>query len=143
MSHVFEVEARWKEGFRGEATPDGVPFPVPFAVPKEFGGPGGEWTPEHFLASAVNTCVMATFLSIAKASKLEIAGYVSRATCTMDKGEGGFRITGIALTPVISVASEKDRERAARMIEKAEKICPISASMKPPVTLQASIEVKG
>lgn len=142
MSHAFEVEARWKESFRGEATPGGVPVTVPFSVPREFGGPGGEWTPEHFLAAAVNTCVMATFLSIAKASKLEIAGYVSRATCTMDKADGGFRITGVTLGPVISVKSEKDRERAARMIEKAEKMCPISNSLKPPVTMQASVEVE-
>ena len=141
MPHPFEVHVRWKDGFRGEATPEGVSHGVPFSVPKEFGGPGGEWTPEHFLASAVGTCIMATFLSIAQMSKLAIAAYESRASCAMEKAEGGYRITSVTVAPRIKVSSEKDRERAQRMIEKAEKMCPISNSLKPPVTVSAAVEV--
>jgi|RhiMethySRZTD1v2_1073278.scaffolds.fasta_scaffold75152_2 organic hydroperoxide reductase OsmC/OhrA len=143
MSHIFEVETRWTEGFRGEATPAGVARAVPFAVPKEFGGPGGEWTPEHFLATAVNSCVLATFLSIAQMSKLPIAGYESRASCTMEKGPEGLRITSVKLSPRILVTAEKDVERARRMIEKAENLCPISNSLKPGVALEATVEVAG
>ena len=70
MSHRFTVEIEWQQGLQGKAAARGVPHAVPFAVPAEFGGPGGQWTPEHFLAAGVNTCIMATFLSIAQASKL-------------------------------------------------------------------------
>ena len=143
MSHSFEINVHFKEGLRGEVTPEGVPYVVPFSVPREFGGPGGEWTPEHFFAASLGTCVMATFLSIAQASKLPIAGYESRVTCTMDKVDGGLRMTAVALAPRILVKEEKDRERAQRMIEKAEKMCPISNSVKAAVTLQASVEVRG
>ncbi len=139
----FEVAVRWKEGLRGEATPQGVASPVPFSVPKEFGGPGGEWTPEHFFASAVGTCVMATFLSIAQMSKLAIAGYESSVSCTMEKGPEGLRITSVSLSPRITVTTEKDVERAQRMIEKAEKMCPISNSVKPTVTLHATVVAQG
>jgi organic hydroperoxide reductase OsmC/OhrA len=141
MSHAFEVEARWQEGLRGEVLPAGVAHAVPFAVPREFGGPGGEWTPEHFLAASVGTCVMATFLTIAQMSKLAIKGYESRAVAAMEKTAEGFRITGVTLAPRITVGSDKDRERAQRMIEKAEKMCPISNSLKTGVTLQATVEV--
>lgn len=141
--HTFEVVTRWKEGLRGEAAAQGVAQPVPFSVPKEFGGPGGEWTPEHFFASAIGTCVMATFLSIAQMSKLAIVGYESKASCSMEKGPEGLRITSVNLSPRIIVASEKDVERAQRMIEKAEKMCPISNSVKSAVTVQATVVAQG
>ena len=142
MAHTFDVGVRWKEELRGEIGASSVPgSSIPFAVPKEFGGPGDAWSPEHLLASAVGSCVLATFLSIARASKLEIRGYDSAASTTMDKVEGAFRITAVALDVRVTVASEKDRERAARMLEKAEKMCPISNSLKTGVTVKTSIEV--
>ena len=140
MSHTFEVNARWREGLRGEATASGATHSVPFAVPKEFGGPGGEWTPEHLFASGVNTCILATFLSIAQMSKLAITSYESKATCVMEKGPDGLRIASVTVEPRIVVPLEKDRERAQRMIEKAEKMCPISNSVKAAVTLRATVE---
>jgi organic hydroperoxide reductase OsmC/OhrA len=139
--HSFQVSARWKEGFHGEVEPSGVARGVPFAVPKEFGGPGGEWTPEHFLAASVSSCVMATFLSIAQASKLDVKSYGSTAVCSMEKGEGGYRITGVALDVRIAVGAEKDRDRAQRMLEKAEKLCPVSNAIQPGVTFQGTVEV--
>jgi organic hydroperoxide reductase OsmC/OhrA len=140
MSQSFEVGVRWTEGLRGEALPDDVPGGVPFSVPREFGGPGGEWTPEHFLASAVGSCVLATFLSIARLSKLEVAGYESRASCAIEKAPEGFRLSGVRLEVKITVSAEKDVERAERLIEKAEKMCPISNGLKTPVAFAATVE---
>jgi len=143
MPHTFEVQIRSTTGLRGEASPVGAAPAVPFSVPKDFGGPGGEWTPEHFLAASISSCVMATFLTIAGMSKLAVAGYESSATCTMEKSPEGYRITGVSLAVKIRVSADKDVERAQRMIEKAEKMCPISNSMKPPVTLSAVVERAG
>ena len=141
MSHAFEVQVNWKDGFRGEVVPVGVPLTVPFSLPKDFGGPGDAWTPEHFYAAGVGSCVMATFLSIAKMSKLNFVSYESRASCCMEKTPEGFRMTSVTLTPRIVVSEEKERERAQRMIEKAENMCPISNSLKVTVELQASVEL--
>jgi organic hydroperoxide reductase OsmC/OhrA len=141
MSHVFEVQVSWREGLRGEAAATGVDQKVPFSVPAEFGGPGGEWTPEHFFTAGINCCVMATFLSISQLSKLAIVSYEAKATARMEKTEGGLLMTRVELRPRIGVASDKDRERALRMIEKAEKMCPISNSVKAVVSLEATVEV--
>jgi peroxiredoxin-like protein len=141
MAHTFETQVRWTEELRGEIEAAGTPGPVPFAVPKEFGGPGDAWSPEHLLGSAVASCVLATFLSIARASKLEVSGYESTARTTMDKVEGALRITAVALDVRVTVAAEKDRDRAARMLEKAEKMCPISNSLKTGVTVKSAVEV--
>src|SRR5262245_46294946 len=75
MAHAFDVNVRWKEGFHGEAHPGGVAGALAWSVPREFGGPGGAWTPEHFLAAAVGSCVQATFLTMAQMSKLQVSGY--------------------------------------------------------------------
>ena len=82
MSTTSEVDAKWLENYTGTIEPRGASPPVTFGVPQEFGGQGGQWTPEHFLAAAVNTCVQATFLTIAKASRIELKGYESSASCT-------------------------------------------------------------
>lgn len=139
MAHTFDVGVRWQEGFRGEAQPGGVAQPLGWSVPKDFGGPGGTWTPEHFLAAAVGSCVQATFLTMAQMSKLQISGYDSRATATMDKTPEGFRITSVALEVTVRVPNAADRERAQRLIDKAEKVCPISNAVKCGVTFQAAV----
>lgn len=139
MTHTFDVEIRWKEGLKAEAQPGGVPVAVPWSVPKDFGGPGGEWTPEHFLATSVASCIAATFLSIAKASKLEVLAYTSAASCTMDKTPEGLRITSVTVSPSIRVKDDKDVERARGMAQKAERLCPISNSLKAQVHLEVAI----
>ena len=140
MAHSFDVSVRWQEGFRGEAQPGGVAQALPWSVPKEFGGAGATWTPEHFLAAAVGSCVQATFLTMAQLSKLQVGGYDSKATATMDKTPEGFRITSVTLAVSVRVPNAADRERAQRLLEKAEKACPISNAVKCGVTFQATVE---
>jgi len=141
MAHTYTVDVTTTEGLQGESVPRDVERSVPFAAPPEFGGPGGRWTPEHFLAAAVNSCVALTFLSAAQQSKLTVASYESSATATMDKTADGLRITTVELRPRIKVTSESDRERAEKMIRKAESFCPISNSLTAEVKLEANIEV--
>jgi peroxiredoxin-like protein len=141
MSHTFTIQLRGVQGLQGAITPDAVPVSVPFAVPKEFGGPGGQWTPEHFLAAAVSSCITATFLSIAQQSKFAFAAYEATASATMAKTAEGFRVTRVEVSPRITVRSEADREKADRMIRKAESFCPISRSLNVEVHLEPVIVV--
>ena len=141
MSHRFTVEVEWQKGLEGKAAPRGVSAEVAFAVPAEFGGPGGEWTPEHFFAAGINTCIMATFLGIAQGSKLPLASYSSEATATLEKTPAGLRMTEVEIRPRITVKNEADRDRALRLIEKAETLCPISHSVTAKVTLSPTVEV--
>lgn len=142
MGHTFEVNTQWKTGtFSGTIEPQAVSPAIGFGVPKEFGGPGGEWTPEHFLAAAVSTCVQATFLMVARASKAEISGYEARCECTMAQKQTGFEVTSVTLAPRITVADDANRERAERAIEKAEQLCPISKALDGLVHLEAEVVV--
>jgi len=54
----------------------------------------------------------------------------------------GYLITEIVLQPRITVSTEAERDRAARLIEKAEKSCLVSRSMKTLIRLEPEIVVK-
>jgi len=82
---------------------------------------------------------MTTFIAIAANSKLEFLEYRSEAEGTLEKTDQGFMITGITLRPRVVIKDPALRDRALRIIEKAEKACLVSKSMKTAITLQAEV----
>lgn len=139
----YETNVKWVEGKAGVIAGPGVP-PVSFGAPAEFGGKGQTWTPEHFYLAAAEACLMNTFLSVAEASGLAIESYESGARAKLEWLEGsGFRMTQIEITPKIRVAAEAGVEKAARLIQKAEKLCLVSRSMTATVTISPQIELAG
>jgi organic hydroperoxide reductase OsmC/OhrA len=90
----------------------------------------------------VNACVMTTFLAIARLSKLEYESYQAKAVGKLEKPEGeGYRITEIIIRPMLVISQSKDLERAGRILQKAEKQCLISNSIKALVRLEPQILV--
>ncbi len=145
MSEVhsaYPVSVRWEGERRGLATSvDGLPE-LPVAAPPSFGGPKGVWSPEHLFVLAAATCWMTTFLAVAQNSKLEFAALDCPGTGTLEKGDDRrFWISRIVLRPRVTILREEDRERAMRLMEKAEAACLISNSMKSAVTLEAEVLV--
>ncbi len=139
----FGIETRWTGSLSGEAAAEGVDAALGFGVPKEFGGAGGEWTPEHLLAAAVASCIQSTFFFVAKQSKVEVKAYRSSARCGMAPGSGGYTLTGIEIAATAVVADEATRARAERALEKADSLCPISKSLGGLVTFEGTVEVEG
>jgi peroxiredoxin-like protein len=138
--HFYSTAIRWEEGRRGTLTSPDLPNQITVATPPEF--PKGEpniWSPEHLYVAAANSCLMTTFLAIAENSKLEFISFDSSATGKLEKVDGNFMISEIELKPVVVLKNEKDRERALRIIEKSEKACLISNSMKSKVVLSPKI----
>ena len=143
MSEVhssYPVSVRWEGEHRGLATSvDGLPE-LPVSSPPSFGGPAGVWSPEHLFVLAAATCWMNTFLVVAQSSKLEFRTVDCSGTGTLQKGDDRrFWISRIVLRPRVTILREEDRERATRLIEKAEAACLISNSMKSAVTIEAEV----
>ncbi len=138
-THVYKTGLRWEAQRRGVLSSPGLPD-VEVATPPEFpGGHAGIWSPEHLFVASAEVCLMTTFLAIAENSKLEYLEYRSQAEGTVEKTDQGFAVTGITIRPRVTVKDPASRERALRIIEKAEKACLISKSMKTPITLQAEV----
>jgi peroxiredoxin-like protein len=109
-------------------------------APPEFKGHEGVWTPEHLFVAAVNSCFMTTFLAIAENSKLEFVSFSADAKGRLEKPEGqGFMMTEIILRPKLLIRHARDAERAGRILEKAERSCLISNSIKTETRLEPEV----
>jgi len=140
-SYVYETEAAWTGERRARVQSSGTPV-LEVSSPPEFHGAAGVWTPETLFVASVNTCFVLTFLAIAQLSKLPIADLRVSAWGRLEKIEGaGYQITEIVIRPLLMIRSEADRERAERLLEKAERNCFISNSIKAVVRLEPEIIV--
>jgi len=138
-THQYDTTLVWTDKRSGKLEASGLPT-LAVSSPLEFGGEAGKWTPEHLFVASAHVCLMATFLAIAELSKLGVKGWSSSATGKLEKQEGqGWIFTAIDVDARIQVARGADLERAARLVEKAERNCLVSKSMKTPAKLRAHI----
>jgi peroxiredoxin-like protein len=138
--YYYETEVDWINGRTCALGAPGMPD-IDVAPPPEFQGTEGIWTPEHLFVASVSCCYVTTFLAIAELSKLEFAAISCGATGKLEKVEGsGFEVTEITLRPNLVLRHTRDAERAGRILEKAERNCLISKSIRTIVRLQPRIE---
>jgi organic hydroperoxide reductase OsmC/OhrA len=108
------------------ARPDGdVPLScegvrvIESAQPKEFDGPGNQWSPEQLLTATVADCFVLSFRAIAGASKFK---WLSLEASTM-------RFTRFDTHAKLRVPAGTDLERARKLMEKAEFSCLVANSL--------------
>lgn len=111
------------------------------AGPAEFGGPGDLWSPETLLVGSVADCFILSFRAIARAARLDWNSLDCKAVGTLDKVERVTQFTHFDVKAELTVPAGTDEEKAHRLLEKAEKHCLITNSMKAPSTLDATVEV--
>ena len=99
------------------------------APPKEFDGPGNQWSPEGLLTAAVTDCFVLGFRAIAAASKFQWISLESRTEGTLERIDGKMRFTRFATHARLLVSAGADMERARRLLEKAEQTCLVSNSL--------------
>ncbi len=144
-AHNYHVDVAWSETRKGvmcsrDLSDRSQCFEV--ATPPEFpNGIPGIWSPEHLFTAAVSSCLMTTFLSIAENSKLDFISFKCPAVGKLEKTEEGFLMTEITLSPEVVVADESLKAKALRVLEKAEKHCLISNSIKSKVVMDPTIAV--
>jgi peroxiredoxin-like protein len=139
-NYIYHASAQWHQHDRGFVELEhGAPRLINFSAPPEFGGEPGCWTPEHFLLAAVASCFVATFRAVASASKLDFQGIEVAVDGMIEKESGGFRFTKISLKPVAIIFAEHERERAQRLLEKAEKLCLVARSLSCAIQLEPKI----
>src|ERR1700744_4049480 len=94
--------------------------------PKEFDGPGNQWSPEGLLTASVADCFVLNFRAIAAASKFPWQRLEARTQGTLDRVEGKMRFTRFDTQAKLHVAAGADVERAKKLLEKAESTCLVS-----------------
>ena len=120
----------------GEGLPD-----LDTQGPPQFGGPEGVWSPETMLVGAVANCFILSFRAIARASKFEWNALSVDVDGILDRPERATYFTGFNIHAMLVVPDDAKVEMAERLLEKAEKICLITASLKSEVVLTTEIRL--
>ncbi len=142
LPHLYQVTASGSVEGRVMLHHDGVP-PLESSPPVEFGGPGDAWSPEGLLVAAVADCFILTFRAVARAGKLEWSGLEVRVDGTLERVDGVTLFTGFDLHARLAVGAGADRDAALKALERAERGCLVSNSLKAPVHLHAELDVDG
>ena len=142
-NYYYTTQVEWTGERHGDLRAPVMPK-LKIDAPPEFKGHEGAWTPEHLFVAAVNSCFMTTFLAIAENSKLEFVSFTADAKGKLEKMEGkGFVMTEVVLRPRLIISHARDAERAGRILEKAEKNCLISNSIKTETKLEPEVSFAG
>jgi peroxiredoxin-like protein len=140
--YSYQTTAHWTLHKQGIVEADAsIPRTINYSAPPEFGGEPGLWTPEHFLLASISTCFVATFRGMSAASKFEFQSVEVKVVGVIEKQDGGLRFTHITLQPTVMVNREEDREKAGRLLEKAERGCLIARSILATIVLEPKIVV--
>jgi len=109
------------------------------AGPPEFGGPGDVWSPEGLLVASVADCFILSFRAIARTARLDWTSLSCEAEGTLDKIEKLTQFTGFKVIAKLTVPPGTNEKKAHTILEKAEKYCLITNSMKAESHLEAEV----
>lgn len=141
-NHEYRINLAWKEDRIGTLSSPEFNEEVEVATPPPFdGGIEGKWSPEHLFISSVSSCFMTTFIAIAKYSKLDFEDLDVKAAGRLGKTDGKWIVSEIDLQPKLIIADEKFRNKALRIMEKAEEHCLITRSIKTDIIFKPSVVV--
>ena len=139
--HYYKINVKWDKERIGTLSSESLPQ-IRVATPPEFAkGVPGIWSPEHLLVSSVTVCLMTTFLAIAENSSLSFKSFDCEADGKVEKVDGKWMMSEIELKPRVEITDEKYREKTLRIIEKSEKACLISNSVKSKILLNPTLSV--
>ncbi len=139
-THQYNVDLTWISDRKGEISSPELNDIIEVATPPEFpNGMAGIWSPEHLFTAAVSSCFMTTFLAIAENSNLSYKSFFCPARGILSKEEGKFVMSQIILEPVLTILNEEDREKAEKILIKAERACLISNSITSEVFLKTRV----
>lgn len=144
--HYYNVDIAWSADRKGiMCSPElnkEANHCIEVATPPEFPkGIPGIWSPEHLFTAAVSSCLMTTFLAIAENSKLSFVSFSCGSKGKLEQVDGKYMMSEILLEPIVVIADEKDRDRAERVLQKAEGACLISNSVKSKISMVPRIVV--
>ena len=140
LPHHYVVSGRAAPTGSVTVSSEGLPD-LETAGPIQFGGPGDLWSPEDMLVGAVANCLILSFRAIARAAKLEWLALECDAEGELDKVDKLTQFVGFKVRARLTIPHEADRKKAGVILEKAEKYCLITNSLKAESHLETELIV--
>ena len=110
------------------------------APPASFGGPGDVHSPEDLQAAAVASCFILSFKAIAAASRLDWEKLQVSVAGTLDQVERAVKFTAFETHATLTLPAGSSRDKAERLLEKAEQSCFITNSLTADNSLAVTLE---
>lgn len=140
LPHHYAVAATASAEGNVELTSPGL-TPIESAPPVEFGGPGDCWSPETLLVAAVADCFILTFNAIARASKMDWLSLTCDVEGILDRADNITQFTEFRLRAVLDAPRGTDDNKAVRILEKSERACLITNSLKSETHLDTEVRI--
>ena len=140
LPHLYRVSAS-VEGSANVILSAADVIDIESAGPPEFGGPGDVWSPEALLVAALADCFILSFRAIARTAKLDWITLDCDAEGTLDKIEKLTQFTEFSVKATLTVPPGTSEKKARTILEKAEKYCLITNSMKADSHLETEVIV--
>lgn len=125
----FEVQGESDSGIQSlwPIKVDHLPS-ITCAIPQEFRGPGGGYSPEDLFGLAALSCLMATFKVFAEMSSLNFDKISGMINVIVDRPKGKpAGITQLQISLKVSNASNKDK--ALQLLEESKKSCLVTNAL--------------
>ena len=132
MDLMYTAVATARGGREGEVVSDDGVLDLLLSMPKEMGGPGGDFTnPEQLFAAGYSACFHSAIKRVASGEKLDVTG--SSITAHVGLGKDGTAV-GLAVT-LVGAFPALSAPEGQELMEKAHQMCPYSRAT------QGNIEV--
>ena len=138
LPHHYRVGAKADADGTVEVSSPGLES-LDTAAPAEYGGPGDRWSPETLFVASVANCFILTFRAIARASKFDWSRLECKVEGELDRVDRITQFTAFNVSATLEVAAGVDHAKAIRLMEKAERGCLITNSLKAPTHLRADV----
>lgn len=135
----YDYKAKATASRAGNVTLESEGQSIESAPPREFGGPGNLWSPETMLTGAVAGCFILTFRAIAHASSFPWLNLICTVEGRLESSDGTLRFTQFTLRPKLTIPKGTDHEKAGRLLEKAERGCLVSNSLRSTLRLEPEV----
>jgi organic hydroperoxide reductase OsmC/OhrA len=141
LPHHYTATATAEPDANIQLTAEGLPD-LETAGPPEFGGPGDVWSPETLLVGTIADCFVLSFRAIARTARLDWNSLTCKAEGTLEKIEKLTQFTEFTVTATLTVPPGTNEAKARTILEKAEKYCLITNSMKAGSHLVAEVQIR-
>lgn len=141
LPHHYVVSASAEGANNVIVSAEGLPD-LETAGPAQFGGPGDVWSPEDMLVGSVANCLILSFRAIARTARLEWSTLECEVDGELDKVGKLSQFVAFNIKATLTIPQEEDRKKAGVILEKAEKYCLVSNSLKATPRLDATVIVE-
>ncbi len=126
----FNVSAMSQSGIQPtwKSTSQHFPYETLMAIPPEFEGPGGGYSPEDIYAMALTNCFIATFKVFAEKSRLQYKNISIQTSLSVNRNDKGQPWMDKAVFN-IELSGVVQKENARRILEKTSQGCMILNSV--------------